>query len=77
MIVARAVDDFANADRVGITQIAAYYAISKQLADKWSHHKAFPEPTGRSSRGARRWDPELVIAWGVAHGRRKGCGPGA
>jgi hypothetical protein len=61
-------------DRVGLTEIADYYAIRKQLADKWSRHSAFPAPVEQLARG-RVWDMEQVIAWGVAHGRSKGCGP--
>jgi hypothetical protein len=68
-------DELGGAARVGISQIAAYYAISKQLAHKWSQHSEFPAPVAQSPRGGRLWDAELVIAWGVTHGRRKGCGP--
>lgn len=61
-------------ERWSVTEIAKYYEISKQLAYKWTRHSEFPEPVETPARG-RQWSAEHVIAWGVAHGRSKGCGP--
>lgn len=59
----------------GIAEIADHYAISKQLAQKWTTHSAFPAPLAELAMG-KVWDAGQVIAWGDAHGRRAGGGPG-
>lgn len=60
---------------VGLTEIAEYYAISRQLAKKWTQRSDFPEPLAQLAQGSV-WDGHAVTAWGRRHGRRKGGGPG-
>lgn len=60
----------------GLHEIAEHYAIRRQLAAKWTTHSAFPAPLAELAQG-RVWDAADVVAWGDAHGRRPGAGPGA
>jgi hypothetical protein len=59
----------------GLTEIARYYAISRQLAAKWTTRSDFPEPLAELAQG-KVWDGDAVIAWADRHGRVKGGGPG-
>jgi prophage regulatory protein len=61
---------------MGLSEIAAHYAITRQLAQKWTHRSDFPEPLAELAQG-KVWDGAEVIAWGDRHGRRAGGGPGA
>lgn len=60
----------------GITEIAGYYAISRQLAYKWTRQETFPAPLAELAQG-KVWDLDDVSAWGRRTGRKKGCGPRA
>jgi len=61
---------------MGLAEISDYYAITRQLAQKWATRSDFPEPLDHL-RSGRIWDRDEVLAWGRKHGRRKGAGPGA
>lgn len=61
---------------VGLAEIADYYAISRQLAAKWTSRSDFPAPLAELRQG-KVWDMAAVITWGSRHGRVKGGGPGA
>lgn len=59
----------------GLHEMATYYAITRQLAAKWSTRSDFPAPLAELAMG-KVWDADQVTAWGRKHGRRKGAGPG-
>lgn len=59
----------------GLTEIADYYAISRQLAAKWTRRSDFPAPLAKLAQG-KVWDAAEVTAWGERHNRRQGAGPG-
>lgn len=68
----------------GLHEIAEHYAISRQLAQKWATHSAFPAPVADLRMG-RVWNAAEVTAWaprpadgkapGPVASRRCDCGP--
>jgi hypothetical protein len=58
----------------GLHEIAEHYAISRQLAAKWTRRSDFPAPVAELAMG-KVWDLDAVIAWGEKHGRQEGAGP--
>lgn len=47
---------------VAVTEIANYFGISRQLANRWAQRDDFPAPVAHLSVG-RVWELEDVIAW--------------
>lgn len=66
---------------MGISEVAGYYGVSKQLVYKWTHRSDFPEPVAGPDHPTRPlsmgqlWDADAVKRWGRKHGRSKGSGP--
>lgn len=61
---------------LGVGGIGDYYGVSKGLAAKWARGADFPEPIAQPRSGALYRTAD-VIAWGVAHERKRGEGPRA
>lgn len=59
----------------GLSEIAAYYAITRQLADKRTRRSDFPKPLAQLAAG-KVWDMREVTAFGKRHGWVQGSGPG-
>ena len=47
---------------VAITEIAARFGVSRQLANRWAQREDFPEPVAVLSVG-RIWDLDDVLEW--------------
>jgi len=60
----------------GLAELADYYAISPQLATKWTRRSDFPAPLAELRMG-KVWDADEILARGRKHGRRRGAGPAA
>lgn len=65
----------------GITEIADYYNVSKQLVYKWTKRSDFPAPIAGPGHPenplsmGQLWTLAEVKEWGRRHGRKKGGGP--
>ena len=70
---------------MGLSEIAAYFGVSRTLAHKWTTRSGglypFPEPVAGPDHPrhplsmGKLWMAEDVYAWARASGRRKGAGP--
>jgi prophage regulatory protein len=59
---------------LGLHEIAEHYAISRQLAAKWTRRSDFPQPIAELAMG-KVWDAGQVTAWAKKHDRKPGAGP--
>lgn len=65
----------------GISEVADYYGVSKQLVYKWTKRSDFPDPIAGPDHPdnplsmGQLWRFADVKDWGKRHKRRKGAGP--
>jgi hypothetical protein len=60
---------------MGLSEIADYFGVSRQLARKWTAtHDDFPAPYVELRMG-KTWRTSEVLAYGKRRGRQQGAGP--
>lgn len=59
---------------MSVSDVAAYFGVTKSLAAQWTRGGDWPEPIAKLSSGAV-YATGAVIAWGKAHERSRGGGP--